>query len=345
MEVYVRHKTYSAALSTFAVAAMLSISSAVLDAQTPAPTQQAQSPTKMAKEELTSLAKVQIAIGALSDTVQAKLAMAKNKKLEIQAALRDSFHTEVEAVLHHAGLTDAEFQKKTYLVSTDSATRRQFDTIIAQLTGVPTPGQVAAGPAPTPVPAGPVGVHLGHVINSFMDTPNGQGLLPVAVAEARTAAQHATLGARNPSDLNYMKTHAGHVINALDPSIVAQGPGLGYGLKKAAEGVLTHIDLAAKAEGASANVKTHAMHITASTKTTLTRVDQILALAKQVQEATDAAAAAALMNQIVPLSQQLIAGQDANNDGRIGWQEGEGGLQQAEEHIKLLLQGEPKPAG
>ena len=34
-----------------------------------------------------------------------------------------------------------------------------------------------------------------------------------------------------------IQTHAGHVINAIDPTIVAQGPGLGYGVKKAAQGV------------------------------------------------------------------------------------------------------------
>ena len=46
------------------------------------------------------------------------------------------------------------------------------------------------------------------------------------------------------------------------------------------------------------------------------------------------------MNQLVSLTSQLQPGADANNDGRIGWQEGEGGLQQIEEHAKLMLAGE-----
>ena len=40
------------------------------------------------------------------------------------------------------------------------------------------------------------------------------------------------------------------------------------------------------------------------------------------------------------LTAELQPGKDANADGRVGWQEGEGGLQQVEEHVKLMLAGE-----
>jgi hypothetical protein len=36
------------------------------------------------------------------------------------------------------------------------------------------------------------------------------------------------------------------------------------------------------------------------------------------------------------IAAQLVPGVDANGDGRIGWQENEGGLQQAEQHVGLL---------
>jgi hypothetical protein len=68
--------------------------------------------------------------------------------------------------------------------------------------------------------------HIGHVLDSFNGTPMNMGLLPTAMAEAKTAAQHAGLAAKSTT-LPMMQTHAGHVINALDPTIVAQGPGLG----------------------------------------------------------------------------------------------------------------------
>ena len=53
--------------------------------------------------------------------------------------------------------------------------------------------------------------------------------------------------------------------------------------------------------------------------------------------ATTAAEAAALVSQLTSAVEQLIAGVDLNGDGRITWDQGEGGLQHAEEHVKLML--------
>ena len=87
----------------------------------------------------------------------------------------------------------------------------------------------------------------------------------------------------------------------------------------------------------------HSTHVATAARNTLTRADQMIAIAKQVQASTDATAAASLVNQMIPLTQQLMAGADVNNDGRVSWEEG--GLQTCEEHVKLLVAGEPKPTG
>src|SRR5262245_14352751 len=224
----------------------------------------------LSKDEIAAFVKVHVAVSTARDSMQARLAAPRNKTLQMQRQLRDDLATQIAEILHHSGMTEAEFQRKTYLVSTDAPSRALFDSSVAKLTGAPIPGQLAVAPT-TPVPAGPVGVHIGHVINQFNGVPGGQGLLPVAMLEARTAAQHATLGVQNPADLNNMKLHAGHVIHALDPSIVAAGPGPGYGLKKAATGIATHIDLAAKAQGASPNVITHANHIATASQAVVAR--------------------------------------------------------------------------
>lgn len=50
----------------------------------------------------------------------------------------------------------------------------------------------------------PVHAHIGHVATAFRGTPDGQGLLTAAVAEAEVAHQHATLAGRDPSDLEGM---------------------------------------------------------------------------------------------------------------------------------------------
>jgi hypothetical protein len=87
-------------------------------------------------------------------------------------------------------------------------------------------------------------------------------------------------------------------------------------------------------------VITHANHVATAARSAVDRADQIIALAQKVQASTSAAEAAALISQMVPLSDQLIKGVDANADGKITWEKGEGGLQQAQEHVTLMLAGE-----
>lgn len=339
------------ALVALALTALLSGSAS---AQTsPASTQPAAQPPAagspkailMSEADIKAFAALHVAISKVQDSVDAQLAAAKYKTSEHQKTLREGRRTAVAGIIKKSGLSDEEFQRRRFLVSTDSATRRSFDVVVAGLTGAPLPGQVAAAQAPVTiaVPAGPAGVHIGHVVNAFNDVPGGVGLLPIALAEARTAAQHATLAARAPENLAGMKLHAGHVLHALDPAIVAMGPGKGYGVRRAATGIAAHIELAAKAEGASAGVTAHAPHIATASRSTITRLDQIVALAKQVQAAEAAPAAATLIMQMVSLCEQLVTGADANADGRVTWQAGEGGLQQAQEHVNLMLAAEKKP--
>lgn len=297
----------------------------------------------MTREQIVAFAKVQAAIDSARDSTQAKLALPRNNKEDVQQALREDLRKKITEALHHGGMSEEEFRQKTYIVSTDGAVRKTFDSVLAEITGVPTPGQLPPAPRLAPVvkvPAGPVGVHIGHVVNGFSDTPNMQGLLPVAMAEVQTAIQHATLAARTPTNLDAMKLHAGHVINALDPSLVAAGPGLGYGMKKAALAAATHIELAAKAQGVSPNVVTHSMHVATAARSAAARADQVIAMAQKIQAAMTAEEAAALVNQLGPLAQQILSGVDANSDGRVTWEQAEGGLQQAQEHVTLMLAGE-----
>jgi len=315
------------------LALALIASAAVASAQQPAAPAATLS---LPRAEIIALAKAQVAINTAHDTSNMMLARQANKKADVQAQLKQKFEEQVEHILHGAGLSRDEFRRRTFMVSTDTATRRIYDSVVVALTGAPLPG-VLAGSAKLVVPPGPAGVHIGHVVNGFAEAPLLMGLLPAAMAEARIAIQHATLASRQPTNLEYMKTHAGHVIHALDPGVFAPGPGLNYGVKKASSGFAEHMELAAKAEGATPGITVHATHIVTCARNTIARADQLIALAKRVQQSTDAAAAAELVNQIVSLAEQLIEGADANSDGRITWEQGEGGLRHADEHAKLML--------
>ena len=186
----------------------------------------------------------------------------------------------------------------------------------------------------------PVHAHIGHAADAFRGTPDGMGLLPAAVAEAEIAHQHATLAGRDPSDLEAMQRHMAHVIHALDPSRVEGGPGLGYGVILASERAAQHTELAAASEGASDAVKTHAVHVATAARSAATHAGRAIELAESIQEAETAEGAAEMLVELTTLTDAILNGVDADGNGRIGWQDGEGGLAQASTHMGLIKQAE-----
>jgi hypothetical protein len=198
-------------------------------------------------------------------------------------------------------------------------------------------GQAPAAPA---APANASHNHIGHVMTMWKDTPGTQGFLPVAIADAKVAATHAGYMQKSPDNLDSLKLHAGHVLNALDPSIEMKGPGSGYGVKRAAAGAANHIQLAAKTEGASKGVQTHAGHVTASLADVTQWTDAAIATAQKIRAATSASEAAPLVAELITQTNNISNGVDADKNGTIGWQTGEGGLAQANQHMMLMMKGE-----
>ena len=152
-------------------------------------------------------------------------------------------------------------------------------------------------------------------MTQWKDTPASQGFLPVAIADAKVAATHAGYMQKSPDNLDSLKLHAGHVINALDPSIEMKGPGSGYGVKRAAAGASQHVQLAAKTEGASKGVQTHAGHVTASLANVTQWTDAAIATAQKIRAATSASEAAPLVAELIAQTNNISNGVDANKDG------------------------------
>ncbi len=182
--------------------------------------------------------------------------------------------------------------------------------------------------------------HIGHVMDRWNDTPEMVGLLPAAIAEAEIAARHASLAAKDPSNLDAIKLHTAHVLHAVDPTQIDGGPGQGYGVRQGAEGAAKHIMAAANSDGASGAVKAHAEHVAASAQNTVSRADEIVMLAQKIAMSDSAADASSLVAELNTLAQALLGGVDANGDGSVGWQTGEGGLEVAQTHANLMKQAE-----
>ena len=170
----------------------------------------------------------------------------------------------------------------------------------------------------------PAHLHLGHVMTNWRDTPANVGFLIAAISDGRVAAVHADLAAKSADDLEAMKLHAGHVLNALDSSVEPKGPGSGYGVRKAATGALQHLEFAVQAEGVTANIKTHATQVSASLNNVLQWTDQAVNLAQKIRTATTAAQAAAMVNDLTALTKNIS----------------ERGLQQAKTEMDLIMKGE-----
>jgi hypothetical protein len=145
----------------------------------------------------------------------------------------------------------------------------------------------------TKVEAIPAHLHIGHVMTNWRDTPGTRGFLPVAIDETRVAVLHAGLAAKSTT-LDDIKLHAGHVLHSLDPSVEPKGPGAGYGVKKAIAGALQHLDFAAKADGATSNVTSHAVQVASSLASAQQLADQAAAIVQKIRAAADAAEAARL---------------------------------------------------
>jgi hypothetical protein len=207
------------------------------------------------------------------------------------------------------------------------------------LSGTTIIGQAPEKPS-SPAPPNPVHNHIGHVMTAWKDTPGTQGFLPVAIADARVAAAHAGYMQKSPDNLDSIKLHAGHVLNTLDPSIEMKGPGSGYGVKRAAASASQHVELAAKSEAASKGVQTHAGHVTASLADVTQWTDAAIATAQKIRAAASASEAAPLVAELTAQIHNINNGVDANKDGSIGWQTGEGGLAQANQHMVLMMKGE-----
>ena len=181
--------------------------------------------------------------------------------------------------------------------------------------------------------------HIAHVREAFSGTPNGEGLLAVAIADAETALQHARLSAGgDPTDIDPMIRHGRHVLHAVDPSQFPNGPGSGFGLKAAAEGIARHIELAAATEGASESVRTHAAHVAAAARATAERADRIAAKVGEVLAAGVYNMAYPLTGELEELAEALAGGRDASGDGTISLDEG--GLDQVEQHLNLMAEAE-----
>ena len=166
-------------------------------------------------------------------------------------------------------------------------------------------------------------LHLGHVMTNWRDTPGGRGFLPVALDQARAAALHAGLAVKGTS-LDDIKAQASEVLKALNPTVESGAGDTTYGVKKAIAGAVQHLQLAARAEGATPNLTTHAGDVSSALDNALRWTDEAVAVAQRIRAASDRTEAAAGARDLAALTSRI------SDDG----------LGRAQSQMNLILRGE-----
>jgi hypothetical protein len=221
------------------------------------------------------------------------------------------------------------------LVSAAAAAMVPTVGALLALGGVP---RLASAQQPTPALT-----HLAHVATRFDGAPGGRGLTVTAAHEVNAAMMHANRAAGRPDDLEAMKSHVRHLLHALAPAAGASGPGLGYGVRRAADGVATHIEMAAKDPGASETIRKLAPAVATASRALAARAQAMAELGARVLAAKTAADARPLVQDLRTMALELDTGRDANGNGRIDLDATEPGMNQLEAQVYSILEGEKLP--
>jgi hypothetical protein len=179
--------------------------------------------------------------------------------------------------------------------------------------------------------------HLGHALTAWHDTPGQQGLLVVARQRADAALGEAQKATQASGDA--ARQHLANVATALAPE---PGNERAYGLVRALEGAVEHIEYAAAAKDASRNVVTAGDGIGAVADGVIDGYRRALTVARSA----DKLPAEQLRQTALELQRglvQLSNGSDADGDGRITLTPREAGLTQIEQRLAQAVAEERDP--
>ena len=182
-------------------------------------------------------------------------------------------------------------------------------------------------------------VHLDHIEQSWHETPGAVGLLAILAEEAEIARAHAGYAITDVEDYDNIRLHIPHVRHAISSNTEPKGPGKGFGVERAAQGVADHMDYARNALDATDSVKHHAEHIIASAQNIVAWSDKIIRMSDQIMGGAAPVWVSYYAEEVAKRTDWILNGNDANGDGKISWTEGEGGLAQIQQHLGFIERG------
>jgi plastocyanin/uncharacterized membrane protein YozB (DUF420 family) len=198
------------------------------------------------------------------------------------------------------------------------------------------------------IPAGAL-AHAQQLLVASEKAPKGRAYALGIVAQTEQLFRHAKAvnSAALFGDFNSLNRHIEHLFTIIDGKGGARykdfdGDGLindagdGFGIRNYAEAVTAEAQAAAAAPDATENVKTHAAHLLILADNLRTWSDQLIDLAIKAHQATTLTERQKYAAQLFQLSQEMLAGVDANNNGVIEPVPGEGGAYTLYFHSQYL---------
>lgn len=176
---------------------------------------------------------------------------------------------------------------------------------------------------------------LATVTDSAPGTPDGEGYVSTALADAQVAIIHADLTAQSTTIAD-MQMHAGHVLHAVDPSAIAEGPGSGYGLLLSSQNMASALEIAQGSE--QQPVRLRAGKALECAQNTERRAETLIRIAGSIANANSLESAQPRADQMKLVARQLVNGFDNNGDGAISCANFEGGITQAMQQLSYAKQ-------
>ena len=177
---------------------------------------------------------------------------------------------------------------------------------------------------------------LEYVVATSPDTPGGMGLLETAQAEARIALEHVNLAGRDSTSLANMTRHVPHVLHAIDPVEAGAGPGMGYGVRRAARAMQDRLEELRRMDDLPGVLRFHVPFALQAARGAEARATEAIAVARALQRATSAAEGRRLVRRLDAAVRAMAYGSDRDDDGRIGYAEDESGVAQIGHHLSLV---------
>ncbi len=219
----------------------------------------------------------------------------------------------------------------------------------------PTPSAPSASVVYSGQLPGPSLIHIRHLLVSFPATPGKIGLevgLRNQAQELRRQAE-SLRDAQQGSNLPEIKLRAEYLVNLIEGSKgqdygdlnkdgKVQNTGDGYGLLKNGDqlgyldGSKEHAGLAAKAEGATEDIKLHAGHVGITVDNASGWVTAIRDRSLSLLKATELTATEPLVREVLVLANQTVQGVDLKGDGQIQPVPGSGGVLTSYQHAQLM---------